>query len=122
MAKVVNQVLVTGNVTRDPELKLAGSTSLLSFGIAVNHSKKVGDEWVDEPNFFDVVTFGDLAENASESINKGDRVIISGRLSYRAWETQDGDKRSKVEILANNIAHDLSYATTTVVRNERKDG
>lgn len=113
-----------GGITRDPELKLLPSgTPVLNLGIAVNHSKKDKDgNWTDEPNFLDITAFGSLAENVAESLGKGDRVIVVARASYRQWETNDGDKRSKVEFVAAAIGPDLSRATAEVTKIRREDG
>lgn len=123
MSYDINNVTLVGGCTRDPELRVTASgTAILQLGIAVNHSRKVDGEWVDEPNFLDVTAFGTLAENVSESIAKGNRVIVVGRATYRTWETQDGDKRSKVEFVANAIGPDLTRATAEVTRIKREDG
>jgi len=119
----INSVNLVGGVTRDPELRVTGNgTSVLQLGVAVNHSRKVDGEWTDEPNFIDVTAFGTLADNVAESIGKGTRVAISGRLSYRQWEDNDGNKRSKVEVIAASIAPDLSRATAEVTKIKREDG
>ena len=124
MAFDINNVNLVGGVTRDPELRMTGNgTPVLQLGVAVNHSRKVDGEWVDEPNFIDVTCFGDLANNVAESIEKGNRVAISGRLSYRTWEEKDtGAKRSKLEVIAASIAPDLSRATAEVTKVKREDG
>jgi single-strand DNA-binding protein len=116
-----NTVTVVGNVTRDPELRFTpGGMAVASFGVAWNRRKQDGD---DEVSFFDITCFRDLAENVAESVTKGTRVIIYGTLQQRSWETQDGDKRSKVEILADEVAPSLKWASATVVKNDkRSDG
>ena len=98
MSANTNAITITGNVTRDPELKFLNSGSaVLSFGVAVNRSwKDSNDEWKEEVSFFDVTAWQDLAENVGDTIAKGDRVIVTGRLQQRTWETDDGDKRSKI--------------------------
>lgn len=117
-----NSTTYVGGVTRDPELRMTGNnTPVLQLGIAVNHSRKVNGEWVDEPNFLDITAFGSLAENVSESIGKGDRVIVVGRATWRAWE-KDGDKRSKVEFVASSIGPDLTRATAEITKISREDG
>lgn len=116
-----NTVTVVGNVTRDPELRFTpGGMAVASFGVAWNRRKQDGD---DEVSFFDVTCFRDLAENVAESVYKGTRVIIYGTLQQRSWETQDGDKRSKVEILADEVAPSLKWASATITKNDkRSDG
>ena len=120
-----NNVTVVGNCTRDPELRFtAGGQAVASFGLAVNRrwQNRQTNEWEEAVSFFDVTCWAQLAENVAESITKGSRVIVSGRLDQRSWETQDGDKRSKIEIVADEIGPSLTYATAQVVRNERREG
>ena len=115
-----NNVSVTGNVTRDPELRFTqGGMAVASFGLAWNKRKQDGEE---EVSFFDVTCFRSLAENVAESITKGTRVVVAGTLSQRSWETQDGDKRSKVEIVADEVAPSLRWASADIRRNEFKGG
>ncbi|MDE0803915.1 MAG: single-stranded DNA-binding protein [Acidimicrobiales bacterium] len=118
-----NTVTIIGNVTRDPELRYLNSgTALASFGVAWNNRyKDRNGEQVEETSFFDVTCWRDLADNVAESISKGDRVIIYGRLDQRSWETQEGDKRSKVEIQADEVAPSLRWATAQVNK-IRRDG
>lgn len=114
-----NNVELTGNVTRDPELRFAQSgVAIVQFGVAWN--RKVGEE--DEAHFFDVVAFRELAENVAESIKKGMRIVVTGRLQHRTWETSEGDRRSKVEIVADEISPSLRWASAEVTRNQRNDG
>ena len=120
-----NNVTVIGNCTRDPELRFtAGGQAVASFGLAVNRrwQNRQTNEWEEAVSFFDVTCWAQLAENVAESITKGSRIIVSGRLDQRSWETQDGDKRSKIEIVADEIGPSLTYATAQVVRNERREG
>ncbi len=114
-----NTVTVVGNVTRDPELRFAQSgMAIATFGVAWNRRRQ-GQE--DEVSFFDVVCFRQLAENVANSIHKGSRVVIYGTLQQRSWQTDQGDRRSKVEILADDIAPSLKWASAEVTRNERRD-
>lgn len=113
-----NTVTVVGNVTRDPELRYTpGGMSVASFGVAWNRRKQDGEE---EVSFFDVTCFRDLADNVAESVQKGTRVIVYGMLQQRSWETSEGDRRSKVEIIADEVAPSLKWATAAVTRNDRK--
>lgn len=100
----VNQVAVTGNLTREPELRSTqGGTAVLSFGIAVNDRRKnASGQWEDVPNFFECVTFGNRATALSDILTKGMKVAIAGKLHYSSWE-KDGQKHSKVDIIANDI-------------------
>jgi len=106
-ASNINTVVVTGNLTRDPELRsLPSGTSVCNMRIAVNTRRKDGPsgEWVDKPNYFDVTVWGAQGENCSNYLSKGRPVAIEGRLEWSEWEAKDGSgKRSKVEIVANSV-------------------
>jgi single-strand DNA-binding protein len=118
-----NNVTVIGNITRDPELRFTPSgQATASFGLAVNRrwQNRQTQEWEEATSFFDVVCWREQAENASESLTRGARVIVSGRLEQRSWETPDGDKRSKVEIIADEIGPSLRWATAQITKNERR--
>ena len=100
-----NRVIVAGNLTRDPETRFIPSgTAVTEFAIAVNnrYKSKVSNEQKEEVYFFDVVVFGKMGENCAEYLSKGRPVLVEGRLRQRRWE-QDGVKRSKIEILADNV-------------------
>ncbi|MFA5565050.1 MAG: single-stranded DNA-binding protein [Acidimicrobiia bacterium] len=115
-----NTVTVVGNVTRDPELRFTpGGMAVATFGLAWNRRKQDGE---DEVSFFDITCFRQLAENVAESINRGSRVIVYGSLSQRSWETEDKQRRSKVEIIADDVAPSLRWATANIAKNERSDG
>lgn len=100
----INQVSITGNLTREPELRsTTGGTAVLSFGIAVNDRRKnASGQWDEVPNFFECVTFGNRATALSDILTKGMKVAIAGKLHYSSWE-KDGQKHSKVDIIANEI-------------------
>lgn len=99
----INMVTVSGNVGRDPELRqTVTGTNILTFSLAVNERVKRGEEWEDYTNWFDVVVFGRRAEGLSNVLRKGMKVAVSGKLRYSSWE-KDGQKRSKVEIIAENV-------------------
>jgi single-strand DNA-binding protein len=118
-----NSVSVVGNLTREPELRFTPSgQATATFGIAVNRTwtDRQSQERRESTSFFDVVCWGSLAENAATSLARGTRVVVTGRLDQRSWETQEGDKRSKVEITAEEIAPSLRWATVQVTRNERR--
>ncbi len=115
-----NTVTIIGNVTRDPELRyIPSGVAVTSFGLAWNLKKQNGEE---EAMFFNVTCWRSLAENVAESITKGARVIVTGRLDHRSYETQDGDKRNAVEIQAEEIGPSLQWATANVEKNARGDG
>jgi single-strand DNA-binding protein len=118
-----NNIVLVGNVTRDPELRYTPSgQAQSSFGLAVNRrwQNRQTQEWEEATSFFDVVCWREMAENASESLVKGARVIVSGRLEQRSWEGPDGDKRSKIEIIADEVGPSLRWATAQIVKNERR--
>jgi single-strand DNA-binding protein len=118
-----NTVTVVGNVTRDPELRYTtGGRGVASFGLAVNRRYQVHGEWQEQTSFFNVVAWGTLGENAAACVTKGTRLVVYGRLEQRSWETQDGEKRSVVEIVADEVGPSLRWATAEVNRNERRDG
>jgi single-strand DNA-binding protein len=117
-----NTVTIAGNLTRDPEVRFTpGGQATASFAIAVNRTwtDRQSQERKESTSFFDVVAWGTLAENAATSLAKGTRVVVTGRLDQRSWETAEGDKRSKVEITADELAPSLRWATVQVTRNER---
>jgi len=117
-----NTITITGNLTRDPELRFTpNGQATTSFGIAVNRrwQDRQSQEWLESTSFFDVVAWRELAENATESLARGTRVTVTGRLEQRSWETPEGDKRSKVEINAEDIAPSLRWATAKVTKTER---
>lgn len=119
-----NTAILTGNVTRDPELKYtATGQAVATFGLAVNRKwrNRQTQEWEESVSYFDVTCWRDLAENVAESITKGARVVVVGHLEQRTWETSNGEKRSKVELQAHDVGASLSWATAVVTRNERKN-
>ncbi len=99
-----NKVILMGNLTKDPEVRyLPSGTAVVNFGLAVNRKYKQGDEVKEEVCFVDVVVFGKQAENCGKYLSKGQGVIIDGRLSQRRWEGEDGQKKSKHEVVAESI-------------------
>lgn len=104
MARSVNQVILMGNLTRDPELRQTPSgQSVVSFSLALNRAyKDQSGDWQEATDFIDVVAWGPLAERVAQYMTKGRRALVQGRLQSRSWE-QDGQKRSKVEVLANDV-------------------
>ena len=120
-----NTVTIVGNVTRDPEIRYtAGGQANANFGVAVNRRwmNRQTNDWEERTSFFNVVAWREMAENIAESIGKGTRVVVTGRLEQRSWETENGEKRSVVEIVADEVAPSLRYATAAITRNERRDG
>lgn len=120
-----NNVTIVGNVTRDPELRFTPTgQAVASFGVAVNRrwQNRQTNEWEEATSFFDVTCWQQMAENVCESVQKGTRVIVTGRLDQRSWETDNGERRSKIEVVADEVAPSLRWATASVVKNERRDG
>jgi single-strand DNA-binding protein len=118
-----NTVSIVGNVTRDPELRFTPSGApVCTFGVAWNRRYERGGEQVEDVSFFDVTCWSSLAENVAESITKGTRVIVYGRLDQRSWETPEGEKRNKVEIVADEVAPSLRWASAQINRNEFREG
>ena len=118
-----NSVTVIGNLTRDPELRFTtGGRGVASFGLAVNRRYQQNGEWQEQTSFFNIVCWGDLGENAATSLTKGSRVIVTGRLEQRSWETADNEKRSVVEIVADEVGPSLRWATAQIERTERSGG
>jgi single-strand DNA-binding protein len=103
-ASNINVVVITGNLTRDPELRSTpGGTSVCKLRVAVNSRRKEGQEWVDKPNYFDVTVWGAQGENCANYLSKGRPVAVEGRLDWREWEDKEGGKRQSVEIIANSV-------------------
>jgi single-strand DNA-binding protein len=120
-----NTITVVGNVTRDPELKFLNSgQAAIRLSIAVNRrwQNRQTQEWEERVSYFEVTGYGSMAENAANSLQKGARVVVTGRLEQRSWETDNGDKRSIVEINADEIAPSLRWATAVITRTPRAEG
>ena len=117
-----NSVTLVGNVTKDPELRYTtGGRGVASFGLAVNRRYQVNGEWQEQVSFFNIVAWGDLGENAAASINKGNRVIVTGRLEQRSYETKEGEKRSVTEVIADELGPSLRWAQVQIERISRDD-
>ena len=122
MATDSNSITISGNITREPEMRYTPSgVSKVTFGVAVNRSwrNQQTQEWEEQTSFFNVVAWRQLAENVSASLTKGSRVVVSGRLEQRSWETESGEKRSIVEVVADDVAPSLRFATAEVHKVER---
>jgi single-strand DNA-binding protein len=125
VARNINTITVSGNVTRDPEIRFTPSgQSVCSFSVAVNRSwqNRQTQEWEEQTSFFDVKAWGQLGQNISDTVAKGSRVVVSGRLEQRSWETEQGEKRYAFEIVADDVAVSLLYATAEISKNERREG
>jgi single-strand DNA-binding protein len=113
-------VTVVGNLTRDPELRFtAGGKGVASFGVAVNRRYQVNGEWQEKVSFFNVTAWDQLGENAAASLTKGARIIVTGRLEQREYSTNAGEKRSVVEIIADELGPSLRWARAEVERTQR---
>jgi single-strand DNA-binding protein len=118
-----NSVTLIGNVTREIELRFTPSgQSTATFGLAVNRrwQNRQTQDWEEATSFFDIVCWRELAENAAASLHKGTRVIVTGRLEQRSWETSEHEKRSKIEVVADEIGPSLRWASAQVEKNERR--
>ena len=120
-----NQIIITGNLTDDPELRYTpNGAAVVKFRVAVN--KRYKDEagnWKDgETSYFTVNAWRTLAENVAESLTRGANVIVVGRLQQRSWETQDGEKRTVIEIEADEVGPSLRWATAKVEKQGRSGG
>jgi single-strand DNA-binding protein len=115
-----NTVTVVGNITRDPELRFtAGGKGIASFGLAVNRRYQQNGEWQEKVSFFNVTAWDQLGENAAASLTKGTRIIVTGRLEQREYETNNGEKRNVVEIVADELGPSLRWARANVERMQR---
>ena len=101
----INRVILTGNLTRDPELRsLPSGTSVCSLRVATNSSRKdESGNWVDKPNYFDVTVWGMQGENCAQYLSKGRPVAVDGRLEWREWQDKEGNKRQSVDIIADSV-------------------
>jgi single-strand DNA-binding protein len=120
-----NSITITGNLTRDPELRYTGGgQAKATLGVAVSRrwQNRQTQEWEEQTSFFNVIAWGEMAEHISDSLHKGTRVVVTGRLDQRSYETQEGEKKSVTEIVADEIGPSLRYATAQVTRAERRDG
>jgi single-strand DNA-binding protein len=119
-----NQVTLVGNLTDDPELRFTpNGAAVANFRLAVTPRVREGDTWKDgETSFFRVNVWRQTAENVAETLTKGARCIVVGRLRMRSWETQEGEKRSVTEIEADEVGPSLKFATAKVERASRGGG
>jgi single-strand DNA-binding protein len=114
--------VLTGNLTRDPEIRYTRDGQATTvFSLAVNRrwQDRETREWEESTSFFDVTCWRELAENAALSLTKGMRVVVTGRLEQRSWETEEGDRRSRVEVVAEDLGASLRFATADIHRTER---
>jgi single-strand DNA-binding protein len=118
-----NTITLVGNLTRDPELRFtANGRAVASFGIAVGRRYQVNGEWQEQTSYFNVTAWGDLGENAAASLSKGTRIVVTGRLEQREYTTREGDKRTAIDVIADELGPSLRWATAQVERTARKEG
>ena len=120
----INRVNISGNLTRDPELRATnGGTSVLSFSVAVNDRQKNPStgQWEDRPNFIDCTMFGTRAEAVSRYLSKGSKVVIEGKLRYSSWNGQDGKKRSKLEVIVDDLEFMSRNQSNQIAANDTYD-
>ena len=120
-----NSITIVGNLTRDPEIRYTASgqaNAKLGMAVSRRWQNKQTNEWEERTSFFNIVAWGDMAENISDTLTKGTRVIVNGRLEQRSWETEQGEKRSAVEVVADEIGPSLRWATAEIKRSERRGG
>ncbi len=120
-----NSITIVGNLTRDPEIRYTASgqaNAKLGMAVSRRWQNKQTNEWEERTSFFNIVAWGDMAENISDTLTKGTRVIVNGRLEQRSWENEQGEKRSVVEVVADEIGPSLRWATAEIKRSERRGG
>lgn len=115
-------VTICGTTTRAPELRFTqGGRATASCGVAVNRRYQQNNEWVEQTSFLNIVAWGSLAENFAASVDKGTRIVVTGRLEQRSYETDQGEKRNVVEIVADEIGPSLRWATAMVEKAKRQE-
>lgn len=118
-----NSVTLVGNLTRDPELRFTtGGRGVASFGLACSRRYQVNGEWQEQTSYFNIVAWGQMGENAASTFTKGMRVIVTGRLEQREYQNREGEKRTAIEINADEIGPSLRWATASIERTPRTDG
>ncbi len=120
----MNSTVISGNLVRDPELRSTGSGQpVANFSVADNRRwrDQGTQEWQETTTFVDVVAWGTLGEHVARSLHKGDRVTVTGRLDQRSWETGGGERRSKLELAASDVAASLRWATVAVAKLDKPE-
>ncbi len=118
-----NSITLVGNLTRDPEIRFtATGRAVASFGIAVGRRYQVNGEWQEQTSYFNVTAWGQLGENAAATFAKGTRVVVTGRLEQREYTSREGEKRTAIDVIADELGPSLRWATATVVRTPKQDG
>ena len=118
-----NSITLVGNLTRDPEIRFtATGRAVASFGIAVGRRYQINGEWQEQTSYFNVTAWGQLGENAAATFTKGTRVVVTGRLEQREYTSREGEKRTAIDVIADELGPSLRWATATVVRTPKQDG
>jgi single-strand DNA-binding protein len=118
-------ITIQGGLGQDPEIRYTSNgQAKATLGVAVRRSwrNRQTNEWEERTSWINVVVWGDMAENVSDTLSKGMRIIATGRLEQRTWETEQGEKRSVTEMVADEIGPSLKWATADVKRSERRSG
>lgn len=117
-----NSITLVGNLTRDPEIRFtATGRAVASFGIAVGRRYQVNGEWQEQTSYFNVTAWGQLGENAAATFTKGTRVVVTGRLEQREYTSREGEKRTAIDVIADELGPSLRWATAEVKRTPKTD-
>ena len=118
-----NSITLVGNLPRDPEIRFtATGRAVASFSMGVGRRYQVNGEWQEQTSWFNVTAWGQLGENAAATLVKGSRVVVTGRLEQREYTSREGEKRTAIEVVADDIGPSLRWATATVVRTPKQEG
>ncbi len=117
-----NSITLVGNLPRDPEIRFtATGRAVASFSMGVGRRYQVNGEWQEQTSWFNVTAWGQLGENAAATLVKGSRVVVTGRLEQREYTSREGEKRTAIDVVADDIGPSLRWATATVVRTPKTD-
>ena len=118
-----NSITLVGNLPRDPEMRFtATGRAVASFSMGVGRRYQVNGEWQEQTSWFNVTAWGQLGENAAATLVKGSRVVVTGRLEQREYTSREGEKRTAIDVVADDIGPSLRWATATVVRTPKQEG
>ena len=118
-----NSITLVGNLPRDPEIRFtATGRAVASFSKGVGRRYQVNGEWQEQTSWFNVTAWGQLGENAAATLVKGSRVVVTGRLEQREYTSREGEKRTAIDVVADDIGPSLRWATATVVRTPKQEG
>lgn len=123
MANDINTVVLSGNITREPEMRVnANGNAVLTFSLAVNESRKFSGGYENYSMFFPVAIFGKRAEPLANYLHKGTQLTISGKLDWKEWKTKDGERRTAISVIADNVKLPPRAATTPAEGTESAEG